>query len=248
MAHEIQSAEGGNNELVDLDEKERSILSFPEGDDPLVFDEDDLLIRDTFQDEKRAENLLAEEFEKLSLVEHEKILFDVHGLPQMDQEDPENVQDLMEDMETCINKIRQKSSYNKAKYLDEKGLATDPAFRLMFLRCDRFDSKLAAQRIVRHFEIKEKLFGDGEILARDVRLSDLSEEDMKALESGFVQIMPYRDAAGRSIFHIAPRYRPVEMSCETHVSRFGSYRFGSWHRPFSSNSFIFIRLECRGTC
>ena len=54
---------------------------------------------------------------------------------------------------------------------------------------------------------KKELFGSGEILGREIRLSDLSEDDMETLESGFMQVLPTRDAAGRSIFCLTPSHR-----------------------------------------
>lgn len=202
-----------NNELRDLDELESGLIPYHQ-----VAGED-LSRIGTFLDSETetVEKIIADELEKLSLVEHEKIVFDVHGITQVDQEDPENVNDMLGQVETEIDNIRSKHAYDLAKYLNES-YVNDLSFRLRFLRCDRFDCKLAAQRIVRHFDVKRGLFGDGEVLARDVRLSDLSEKDMKALESGFLQVLPSRDAAGRSIFSIAPMHRPDDCSVENCVS------------------------------
>jgi hypothetical protein len=165
------------------------------------------------------EQILEKDFGKLSLLEREKILFDMHGLPMVDQEDPANVDDLLGDIEHNINNIRRKGSYEKAKSIDDGRLVNDRSFRLMFLRCDRFQSKVASQRIVRHFEIKEDLFGDGEILGRDVRISDLSEEDVAVLESGFFQVLPSRDSFGRTVFSVFPESRPNKSSTRSCVSR-----------------------------
>jgi hypothetical protein len=171
---------------------------------------------ETQQEVDKAEEILANELNELSLVEHEKILFDVHGIAQVHDEDPAFLEAKFAEFEAELRKIRNKSAYEYAKYLNAS-YVDDPAFRLMFLRSERFATKLAAKKLVRHFEVKRELFGNGEILAREVRLSDLTKDDMETLESGFMQILPTRDAAGRSIFCLAPMYRPEEKSIENLV-------------------------------
>jgi len=175
------------------------------------------------------EQILEDSFARLSLQEREKGLFDVHGLPLLDQEDPENTDVLLDEIECSLNKIRRKQSYDKAKSIRDGQLVKDRSFRLMFLRCDRFKTKVAAQRIVRHFEVKEDLFGDGEVLGRDVRQSDLSEEDMAVLESGFWQILPSRDSCGRPVLLIAPALRPNEASAKSCVRTIDSV-YDALHR------------------
>jgi len=205
-----------SSELKDLDEQERGLIEFPSVTGGNGGSDDHFLA--TLEDAEGAEKMLAAEIDKLTLVEHEKIMFDVHGIAQMDQEDPEGIDGMLVQVEAEVNKIRSKVAYNRAKYLDEN-YVNDRSFRLRFLRCDRFDCKLAAQRLVRHFEVKQGLFGEGDVLARDVRLSDMSEKDMLALEAGFIQVLPSRDAGGRSIFSIAPMHRPTECSVENCVSK-----------------------------
>ena len=198
-------------ELFHLEEEERGLLSM---------DQPGVPVDDTFWshlDQDAAEKLLTKEMETMSLVEHEKILFDIHGIALVDEDDPADLPLRLEQVETEIQKIRRKPAYDRAKYFDEAYVQGD-SFRLRFLRSDYFRSTVAAQRIVRHFQIKQELFGDGPILARDIVMSDLLPEDLRALESGFVQILPARDAAGRSIVSIAPMHRPENCSVESCVS------------------------------
>lgn len=171
-------------------------------------------------DEEYTEQLLTEEMERLSLTERESIVFDVHGItPLTDRKggDPPDVDQRLEEMDANIDTIRRKHAYERAKYMDET-YVQDRSFRLRFLRCDRFQSALAAQRMVRHFRIKQALFGDGPVLARDVLQSDLSPLDIVALKSGYIQTLPARDTAGRSIVFIAPNHRPATCSLENCVS------------------------------
>jgi hypothetical protein len=71
-------------------------------------------------------------------------------------------------------------------------------FRLMFLRSDQFDVKRAALRLARHFQVKLDLFGEAK-LAEDITQDDLDKVTMEALYSGFVQLLPTRNRAGRAI-------------------------------------------------
>ena len=172
---------------------------------------------DTNEEAELAEELLANELANLMLVEKDKIMFDVHGINSVEHdEEPGFVKQSLEDLEVAICKLKKKSEYEKAKYLNES-YVTSEKFRLMFLRSENFDTKLAAKKIAEHFRIKKELFGSGEILARDVRLSDMSDDDMESLESGALQVLPTRDAAGRSIFCILPFYK-VEKSQKCLVS------------------------------
>eukprot|EP00934_Nitzschia_sp_Nitz4_P006828 Nitzschia sp. Nitz4//scaffold44_size153857//136976//138509//NITZ4_002747-RA/size153857-augustus-gene-0.29-mRNA-1//-1//CDS//3329552235//6818//frame0 len=163
------------------------------------------------EEHQRAEVLLAQELNKLSLQEQEQVMFDLHGLPQDHHDDPKNVEYYLQEMEKEILKVENREAYDLAKYLNPE-YVTNRGFRLMFLRGDFFDVKLAAERIVYHFEMKKLLFGKGEILARDVLMSDLNEEDMAALEAGFVQLLPSRDISGRLVVVISPMLCPENAS------------------------------------
>lgn len=203
---------GEDDELVHLAEAERGLLSWEQPHLPV----DDNFWN--YLDEEFTEQLLTEELERLSLAEHETILFDVHGIARTnDQSDPPDVDQRLKEMDASIDKIRRKQAFERAKYLDET-YVQDRSFRLRFLRCDRFHCALAAQRMVRHFQLKHELFGDGPVLARDVLQSDLSPQDLVTLNSGYIQTLPARDAAGRSVVSIAPNHRPDTCSLENCVS------------------------------
>lgn len=169
------------------------------------------------QEAKQAEEVLSEEIARLSLIEHEQAVFDVHGLPQFHNEDPPDVDMYLEQMDNEIHKIPNRHAYELAKYWDEEYVA-NPTFQLSFLRCDMFDPKVAAQRMVYHFERKRMLFGESEILGRDIRMSDLSLEDIVVLESGFFQVLPHRDTAGRLVLAVSMMLRPLDLALEHAVS------------------------------
>lgn len=80
-------------------------------------------------------------------------------------------------------------------------------FRLLFLRADLFNSKLAATRFVKFFALKLKLFGN-DVLGRDIRLSDLGQDELDFMRSGS-RWLTHRDRAGRAVcFFIPPCNKP----------------------------------------
>jgi len=76
-------------------------------------------------------------------------------------------------------------------------------FRLRFLRCDLFDVKKAAQRLLTYLDLLVEIFGD-DALRRPICLSDFTKEELRHMRKGMIQILPYRDRSGRRIFVVFP--------------------------------------------
>lgn len=150
------------------------------------------------EEAKRAEEFLAKDLANLSLDEHERALFDIHGITPVDEEDPASITQSLEKLQMTIDQIESKEAYDLASRINPNYVQST-SFRLMFLRCQDFDINAAAKMIVGHFEQKSIVFGSGEILAREVRQSDLNGTEMVMLRTGYLQILPVRDAAGRCI-------------------------------------------------
>lgn len=148
-----------------------------------------------------AEQVLTRELEKLSLDEHERLLFDIHGFcSSADDENVAFIAEKLVELDATLNKMKRKKkeAYEMARFLNKKYVESRD-FKIMFLRSEKFNVKAAAETIISHFEIKRRIFGEGEVLARDVLQTDLNEEDHQRLQDGFIQVMPERDAAGRTI-------------------------------------------------
>lgn len=128
--------------------------------------------------------------------------FAVHGIGNVDDLDDDEFQEKLRMMEEELDKIAEKPAYDLVKSRCP-GYVYDKKFRRMFLRSQDFDPAKAAHVMVTHFETKRMVYGDGEILCRDVRQSDLNEVDMEFLRTGALQVIPSRDAAGRMIFCMA---------------------------------------------
>ena len=75
----------------------------------------------------------------------------------------------------------------------------DTSFRLMFMRADNFRITKAVTRMILFFDMKLYLFGRDKLI-KTITMDDLDKNDRTSLESGFIQLMPIRDRAGRAIF------------------------------------------------
>mmetsp|Transcript_594 Transcript_594/g.1427 ORF Transcript_594/g.1427 Transcript_594/m.1427 type:complete len:752 (+) Transcript_594:258-2513(+) len=165
---------------------------------------------------KAQEEALAREAAKISFEDKTRVNFEVHGIPHMGNVDPEleNIDWYLQQLEVELQSItHQNDAVREAQQMNPKSV-NSKEFRLMFLRMflqgGAFDVKQAAAKMAFYFDTKKLIFGGGEILGRDVRLSDLSVGDRAAMNSGAWQVMPDRDAAGRVVVFYAPGQRVFE--------------------------------------
>lgn len=149
--------------------------------------------------------IISRQMNELSQTDREKLLMERHGVPTNHiEETPELIQDSLELMEKEIQLIssNNKEAYTLAESIDSD-FVHDPNLRIKFLRGERFDTKLAAMKIINHFQVKEKLFGESK-LVKIITQSDLNQEDLDMLYSGRVQMVPMKDPAGRTILQTFP--------------------------------------------
>jgi hypothetical protein len=149
---------------------------------------------------------LANEIARLSMEERDEVLRDIHGVADHVDESPEFIARNLLELEHALEKIRRKDAFNLAKSISSE-YVNNEKFRLAFLRAGLFDVEKAADRMVRHFETKLDLFGP-EVLARDITMDDLDEDDMICLRSRVTHVLPVRDSSGRAISCWAPGLRP----------------------------------------
>lgn len=135
--------------------------------------------------------------------------FDAQGREYFSKElyEPnELVEQAMKDLVSELDKIP-----SKKKVALEKAMETSPqyvenfGFRMKFLRAEKFDAHLAAVRMALHFEDKLALFGE-EKLGREILLSDLNEDDIACLKTGYMQILKELDFSNR---HVLFYYKAV---------------------------------------
>jgi hypothetical protein len=141
--------------------------------------------------------LLARELNRLSMQEREQVNYDVHGVAELMPEGSEFISTRLVQLELELAKITEKVAYSQA-LMQDPNFVKNRDFRIRFLRAGRFAAAEAAVRMVRHFQYKMELFGAGKMV-KDIEIDDLDSEDIKVLESGFIQLLPVRDRAGRAI-------------------------------------------------
>ena len=146
----------------------------------------------------RLDSMISSELNELSLKEREMAYEKIHGVEKITEETPSFVFQKLEALDMEICKIRDKPAYDLAETTNPD-YVKDKKFRLMFLRADEFDARKAAKRLVSFMEAKKKHFGE-QTLTRSLYLSDLDQDDIEALKSGVMQVLPVRDRAGRAIF------------------------------------------------
>ena len=148
-----------------------------------------------------AEDALARELRDLTLDEQEKIIFDIHGIRTTTPHDESTLAAALEELQHEIDKITKKEAYEQAVFMNES-YVKDPKFCLLFLRALEYNSAAAADMMVQHFATKRLLFGNGEVLGREIRQSDLTPKDIEIINNGFMQVLPTRDTSGRAIMSI----------------------------------------------
>ena len=152
------------------------------------------------------DSLIAKEMNSLSIKEREKALEDVHGVAVVEEQTPEFVNSCLKELDEHLNAIK----INTDAYVQAEAMSSDYVsennFRMMFLRADNYDSKEAAERMIRFFELKKYLFGVDKIV-KDITLDDLNEDDMDSLKSGYAQVTPCKDMSGRTIVLLLSKLR-----------------------------------------
>ena len=152
---------------------------------------------------KELESYISKELMKLSLKARNGIDEEVHGVCSLcPDENPEFIDSALLELSAELDRIPDNSPPKAAymasqKFPDTYVNSTD--FRLRFLRCELFDAKKAALRLVRFLSFASELFGP-EVLQRPILYSDLTKEEDKIFRKGYIQQLPYRDRAGRIVF------------------------------------------------
>jgi hypothetical protein len=155
------------------------------------------------------DKLVAQEFSKLSIVERQKALYDLHAVMNMDDlrpPSPEIQHSLLQQVQRTIREelpSSDKSAYEQAMQIDPS-YVHDSKFVLKFLRTDGWDPKRAAVRLAKHFKVKLELF-PSDMLCRDIAQDDLDPKTLDFLYSSeIIHDLPLRDMAGRVITFIIP--------------------------------------------
>ena len=145
--------------------------------------------------------LIANELNKLSVQERERLYDEIHGVACLQNETPEFIEDIMKKFDIALaNQIPRpkRLALERAIFL-KPHLLKDTKFKLMFLRADYYDPRKAALRLAEFFDNKRQLFGDHR-LVKPIRLEDLTEEEIRLFRTGFYMMLPHPDNSGRPIW------------------------------------------------
>ena len=147
--------------------------------------------------------VLAKQMTKLSVRERENIYFDLHGVHNTVEEPESLLEEKLKELRHELSQIREKQAYDFAS-AQSRAYTEDRNFRLCFLRAENWNPAKTALRLTRHFKMKLELFG-ADLITSEITQSDLTEDDLALLYSGYVQNLPFRDASGRSVIVTCPR-------------------------------------------
>mmetsp|Transcript_23453 Transcript_23453/g.57663 ORF Transcript_23453/g.57663 Transcript_23453/m.57663 type:complete len:311 (-) Transcript_23453:490-1422(-) len=140
---------------------------------------------------------------QLSTRERELVMFEIHGVNQVTTGSTEFQQEKLRSLTTELAAtVRGKSAFTSAQTQNPQ-YTIDPDFRLLFLRSTDWNVKESAQLMLQFFRAKFELFGQSLLTSR-VTFNDLSPEVQKGVRLGFIQVLPFRDTAGRAIVVFIP--------------------------------------------
>ena len=139
--------------------------------------------------------LIARAMNALSVGERETCYEELHGVADHVRESPEFLEEKLAEFDQATLIVKNKPAYDRAfdrcpEYVESE--------RTKFLRSENYDPAKAAKRMVNFFQAKLELWGE-DSLHRPIRMSDFSEDDKVAFESGVAQLLPSRDSAGRAV-------------------------------------------------
>eukprot|EP00980_Cylindrotheca_fusiformis_P016379 scaffold4880_cov106-Cylindrotheca_fusiformis.AAC.13 len=143
---------------------------------------------------------LASKVSEASLDEREAALFDIHGVSPNLEEDLEMLSKSLMEMNELLNNMlcwKQASAFKLAESQSPEYTRNEKLL-LMFLRCESFNVKAAATRLMAFFQHKLSLFGPEKLCKETIGQNDLDAEDLATVTAGSWQLLPRRDHVGRA--------------------------------------------------
>jgi len=156
-------------------------------------------------------NLLSKDLMRMSFRDRTLISEELHGVLSLaikENDDDFTKQNALIELNQILEHripVHEKTAFLKAQSL-EKTMGTyvnDDEFRMKFLRCKLFNVDEAAQLLINYLELVRELYGDI-CLSRSICLEDVqtTKEERAAFRSGYIQLLPFGDRAGRRILMI----------------------------------------------
>lgn len=135
---------------------------------------------------------LARDMNALTVEQREVLAEEIHGVSDVPTETPSLVQQKIQDMHEAMKNIPKSTAYrdawDRAVYL-RPSLATDVDHLLMFLRTRRYDPFDAANWMLKYYDSKRQLWGDG-VVPNKLTWDDLTEEEQAYVRKGVFLSIP----------------------------------------------------------
>ncbi|CAJ1941327.1 unnamed protein product [Cylindrotheca closterium] len=143
------------------------------------------------------DKMVAQAMLELSPQDRERALEELHGVVEVDTEDPSFISSCLDDLDNCLATTKANTAYAEAERMSHAYVSNN-RFRMMFLRSVRYVPQDAAERMINFFEYKKELFGRDKMV-QDLTFEDLHPDDRPTMEGGYIQVSPIKDQVGRPI-------------------------------------------------
>lgn len=154
---------------------------------------------------------------ELSPQDRERALEELHGVVEVDEEDPSFIATCLDDLDNCLAMIKAGTAYEEAEQMSFAYVSSN-RFRMMFLRSVRYVPQDAAERMIHFFEYKKELFGRDKLVT-NLTMEDLHPDDRLALERGYIQVSPFKDRVGRPILFFFEKIKQQYAKCAENIVR-----------------------------
>jgi len=147
------------------------------------------------------DDLLSKELLQMSIQDRNTIYEEIHGVQTLaPTETPALIQTALAQLATELMLVHpaHKVAYERSRQHRVTYINT-AEFRLRFLRCELFDAKKAAIRMVHFLDLLLEVFGEY-ALQRPIQMTDFNRDEMVIFRSGLQQLLPYRDRSGRRLY------------------------------------------------
>jgi hypothetical protein len=143
---------------------------------------------------------------EISQEERMEALQDLHGASDLVEEDPWFVEEKLNELDRQLllfDDTEKQKAYDEAARRNASYVLD---LRLPFLRAEKFNISKTVVRMLAHFSLRYRLFDENpEILGRDIRFSDLHQEDKDSVRAGKFQLLAHADRTGRPIIFVFPK-------------------------------------------
>ena len=186
----------------------------------------------TSNDTNDVEKILANEFSNCTIKDRTEIQEEIHGVHCMaPDETPELLTESLKQLSMELDNddripVFEKHAYILSRQLEQEHgkqkqytccYVNSNEFHLMYLRCELFDVRKAAKRLVQALDFLLEYFGQY-ALERKIKLSDFTKKELNRMKKGYMQLLPCRDRGGRRISITFPGNNHDIAALDTQVS------------------------------